>query len=72
MTAREHRRLTQRLRHAKLRYPASIEDVDFSLLHELAVSRGDGSYRRLLAKLAKRDLQRTQSGNHAIRRAEIR
>ena len=28
-TAREHRRLTQRLRHAKLRYPASIEDVDF-------------------------------------------
>jgi len=115
-TAREQRRLTQRLRHAKLRYPASIEDVDFStprgltrkvvlglgtgawigehhnllitgptgigkswlasafvqsacrhgftatyvraprLLHELAVSRGDGSYRRLLAKLAKLDL----------------
>ena len=26
------------------------------LLHELAVSRGDGSYRRLLAKLAKLDL----------------
>ena len=29
-TAREHRRLTQRLRQAKLRYPASLEDVDFS------------------------------------------
>ena len=29
-TAREHRRLTQRLRHAKLRYPASLEDVDFT------------------------------------------
>jgi DNA replication protein DnaC len=116
-TAREQRRLTQRLRHAKLRYPeAAIEDVDFStprglarevvlslgtgawirdhhtllitgptgvgkswlacafiqsacrhgytgtywraprLLHELAVSRGDGSYGRVLAKLAKLDL----------------
>src|SRR3989442_10576477 len=29
-TAREHRRLTQRLRQAKLRYPASLEDVDFT------------------------------------------
>ena len=115
-TAREQRRLTQRLRQAKLRYPASLEDVDFTtprglnrevvlslgtggwirdhanllitgptgigkswlasafvqsacrhgftatyvraprLLHELAVSRGDGSYARLLAKLAKLDL----------------
>ena len=115
-TAREHRRLTQRLRQAKLRYPASLEDVDFStprglnrevilglgtgawirehhnllltgptgigkswlasafvqsacrhgftatyvraprLLHELAVSRGDGSYARLLTRLAKLDL----------------
>jgi len=112
-TAREQRRLTQRLRNAKLRYPASLEDVDFTtprgltrdvvlslgtgawirerqnllitgptgigkswlasafvesacrhgfaatyiraprLLHDLAVSRGDGSYARLLAKLAK-------------------
>ena len=111
--AREERRLTQRLRNAKLRYPASLEDVDFTtprgltrevilslgtgawirdhqnllitgptgigkswlasafvqsacrhgftatyvraprLLHELAVSRGDGSYARGLAKLAK-------------------
>ena len=115
-TAREQRKLTQRLRNAKLRYPASLEDVDFStprglnrdvvlslgtgawirghhnllitgptgigkswlasafvqsacrhgftatyvraprLLHELAVSRGDGSYARLLAKYAKLDL----------------
>jgi DNA replication protein DnaC len=115
-TAREQRRLTQRLRHARLRYQASLEDVDFTtprglardvvlslgngawirdhynllvtgptgigkswltcafvesacrhgfaatyvraprLLHELAVSRGDGSYPRLLAKLAKLDL----------------
>ena len=116
-TAREHRRLTQRLRSAKLRYAAaSLEDVDFStprglnrdvvvslgtgawirehhnvlisgptgigkswlasafvqsacrhgftatyvraprLLHELAVSRGDGTYARLLAKCAKLDL----------------
>lgn len=115
-TAREHRRLAQRLRHAKLRYPACLEDVDFAtprglvrevvlslgtgawirdhhnllitgptgigkswlacafvqnacrqgfsatylrmprLLHELAVSRGDGSYTRLLARLAKLDL----------------
>ena len=115
-TAREQRRLTQRLRNARLRYPASLEDIDFTtprglsrdvvlslgsgawirdhynllvtgptgigkswlasafvesacrhgfmatyvraprLLHELAVSRGDGSYPRLLAKLAKLDL----------------
>ena len=115
-TAREQRRLTQRLRQAKLRYPASLEDVDFTtprgltrevvlglgtgawirdhqnllltgptgigkswlasafvqsacrhgftatyvraprLLHELAVSRGDGTYARLLVRLAKLDL----------------
>jgi DNA replication protein DnaC len=115
-TAREQRKLTQRLRNAKLRYPASLEDVDFStprglprdvilslgtgawirdhqnllmtgptgigkswlasafvesacrhgftatymraprLVHELAVSRGDGSYAQRLAKLAKLDL----------------
>ena len=29
-TAREQRRLTQRLRHAKLRYPACLEDIDFA------------------------------------------
>lgn len=112
-TAREQRRLTQRLRNAKLRYAASLEDVDFTtprgltrevvlslgtgawirdhqnllitgptgigkswlasafvesacrhgftatylrvprLVHALAVSRGDGSYSRLLANLAK-------------------
>src|SRR5712691_8361109 len=115
-TAREQRKLTQRLRNAKLRYPASLEDVDFTtprglnrevilslgtggwirdhynllitgptgigkswlasacvqnacrhgftatyvraprLMHELAVSRGDGSYARLLVRLAKLDL----------------
>ena len=115
-TAREQRRLTQRLRNAKLRYPACVEDIDFAtprglardvvlalatgawirdhhnllitgptgigkswlacafvqaacrqgftatyvrtprLLHELAVSRGDGSYGRLLARLAKLDM----------------
>lgn len=115
-TAREQRKLTQLLRTAKLRYPASLEDVDFTtprglnrqqvlslgtgawirdhhnliitgptgigkswlasafvesacrhgfnatyvraprLLHELAVSRGDGTYGRLLRKLAKLDL----------------
>ena len=115
-TAREQRRHAQRLRQAKLRYPACLEDVDFTtprglarevvltlgtggwirdqhnllitgptgigkswlasafvqsacrhgfsatylrvprLLHELAVSRGDGSYARVLARLAKLDL----------------
>jgi len=114
--AREQRRLTQRLRNAKLRYPASLEDIDFTtprglqrevvlslgtgawirdrhnlvitgptgigkswlasafvqsacrhgftatyvraprLLHELAVSRGDGTYARVLVRLAKLDL----------------
>ncbi len=115
-TAREQRKLARRLRSAKLRYPASLETVDFQharglkrpqvlalgtcgwirdhhnllitgptgigksflscafveracrrgftaryvrmprLLHELAVGRGDGSYTRLLAQLAKLDL----------------
>ena len=115
-TAREQRKLTRRLRSAKLRYPASLENVNFQhrrglqrqqvlglgscrwiqdrhnvlitgptgigksflacalvergcrrgfsaryvrmprLLHELAVGRGDGSYTRLLARLAKLDL----------------
>lgn len=115
-TAREQRKLSRRLQTAKLRYPASVEDVDFKaprgldrqvvlslancrwihehlnllvlgptgvgksylacafaeracrsgftsyyiraprLLHNLAVARGDGSYGRALAKLAKVDL----------------
>ena len=116
-TAREHRKLTRRLRAAKLRYTtASLENVDFKhrrsldrsqvlalgsggwvqdrhnliitgptgigksflasafveracrqgfnatyvrmprLLHTLAVGRGDGSYTRVLARLAKVDL----------------
>jgi DNA replication protein DnaC len=115
-TAREQRKLSRRLRGAKLRYPASLEDINFRaprglnrqqvlslgqcgwvaqhhnllitgptgigksflacafveracrsgfngtyvraprLVHELAVARGDGSYSRLLTKLAKLDL----------------
>ncbi len=115
-TAREQRKLQRRLQTAKLRYPASLEAVDFTqprrlnrqqvltlgscawlaerhnllitgptgigksflacafveracrrgftaryvrmprLLHEMAVGRGDGSYARLLARLAKLDL----------------
>ena len=45
-TAREQRRLTQRLRHAKLRYPASLEDVDFTtprgLTRDVVLSPGHG------------------------------
>ena len=115
-SAREQRKLKRRLRGAKLKYPASLENVNFRaprglnrqqvlslgscgwiaehhnllisgptgigksflacafveracrrgftgyyvraprLIHELAVARGDGSYARLLAKLAKLDL----------------
>ena len=115
-TAREQRKLQRRLHTAKLRYPATLEAVDFTharrlnrqqiltlgtcawlaerhnlvitgpcgigksflacafveracrrgftaryvrmprLLHEVAVGRGDGSYTRLLARLAKLDL----------------
>ena len=49
-TAREQRRLTQRLRHAKLRYPASLEDVDFTtprgLTREVILSLGTGGWIR--------------------------
>ena len=115
-TAREQRKLMRRLRSAKIRYTASLENVDFKqprglnrqqvlslgscswiqeghnllllgptgigksyltsafveracrrgfnaryvrmprLLHEIAVGRGDGSYTRLLTRLAKLDL----------------
>jgi len=115
-TAREQRKLTKRLRSAKLRYPASLENVDFKhprgldrqqvlslgncafvenrhnllitgpteigksylacafieracrrgykgaylrmprLLQQIAVARGDGSYTRILERLAKLDL----------------
>jgi DNA replication protein DnaC len=115
-SAREQRKLSRRLRSAKLRYAASIEDVDFKhpraldrqqvlslgtcsfipqhhnllitgptglgksylacafveracrrgysatylrlprLLHELSVARGDGSYVRILERLARFDL----------------
>jgi DNA replication protein DnaC len=115
-TAREQRKLKTRLRSAKLRYPASLEDVNFKhprgldrqqvlslgscawiqsrhnllisgptgigksylacafveracrrgysagylrlprLLQQLAVARGDGSYERVLARLARLDL----------------
>jgi DNA replication protein DnaC len=115
-TEREQRKLARRLKAAKLRYPASLEDIDYKarrgldrqvvlalstcgwirdhhnliivgptgigksylasafaeracrsgfsscyvraprLLHDLAVSRGDGSYDRVLSRLAKTDL----------------
>ena len=115
-TAREQRKLARRLRSAKLRHAASLEDINFKhprhldrqlvlglgscswvqnrhnlviigptgigksylscafveracrrgfsatyvrvprLLHELAVARGDGSYTRLLSRLARLDL----------------
>jgi DNA replication protein DnaC len=115
-TAREQRKLSRRLRGAKLKYPACLENVNFRaprglnrqqvlslgscswiaehhnllisgptgigksflacafveracrrgftgyyvraprLIHELAVARGDGSYGRLLTRLAKLDL----------------
>jgi DNA replication protein DnaC len=115
-TAREQAALARRLRSARLRYPASLENVDFQtprglnrqvilslgtgawirarenvaltgpagigksylasacvesacrhgytavylrtprVLHDLAISRGDGSYGRVLARLAKVDL----------------
>jgi DNA replication protein DnaC len=115
-TARQQRKLQRRLKAARLRYPASLEDVDFKtprgldrkvvrslatcdwirehlnlvisgptgvgkswlacafaeracrsdftarylrippFLHEVAVARADGSYGRLLARLAKTDL----------------
>jgi DNA replication protein DnaC len=49
-TAREQRRLTQRLRHAKLRYPASLEDVDFTtprgLTRDVILSLGTGAWIR--------------------------
>src|SRR5207247_10479986 len=49
-TAREQRKLTQRLRNAKLRYPASLEDVDFTtprgLNREVILSLGTGGWIR--------------------------
>ena len=49
-TARESRKLAHRLRHAKLRYPASLEDVDFStprgLSREVVLGLGTGGWIR--------------------------
>jgi DNA replication protein DnaC len=49
-TAREQRRLTQRLRNARLRYPASLEDVDFTtprgLSRDVVLSLGTGAWIR--------------------------
>jgi DNA replication protein DnaC len=49
-TARERRRLSQRLRSAKLRYPASLEDVDLSrpsgLNRGAVLSLGTGAWIR--------------------------
>src|SRR6266567_1415760 len=54
--ARDSRRLALRLKAAKLRQEASVEDIDFRtprVLTDLALSRGDGRYVRRLAHLAK-------------------
>ena len=48
-TAREQRRLTQRLRHAKLRYPASLEDVDFTTPRATSAEYGRPSRSRMNA-----------------------
>jgi DNA replication protein DnaC len=49
-TAREQRRLMQRLRQAKLRHPASLEDVDFTtprgLTREVVLGLGTGAWIR--------------------------
>jgi DNA replication protein DnaC len=49
-TAREQRTLTQRLRNAKLRYPASLEDVDFTtprgLQRDVILALGTGAWIR--------------------------
>ena len=49
-TAREQRKLAQRLRHAKLRYPAALEDVDFTtprgLQREVVLQLGTGAWIR--------------------------
>ena len=49
-TAREQRRLTQRLRNARLRYPASLEDVDFTtprgLSRDVVLSLATGGWIR--------------------------
>src|SRR5262249_21125770 len=49
-TAREQRRLTQRLRNARLRYPASLEDVDFTpprgVSRDVVLSFGTGAWIR--------------------------
>src|SRR5260370_29018910 len=54
-TAREQRRLTQRLRQAKLRYPYSLEDVDFTtprgLTREVVLCLGTGAWIRVQTDL---------------------
>ena len=55
-TAREQRRLTQRLRNAKLRYPASLEDVDFTHAARPAPRRGPQSRHRRVDSRASQSL----------------
>src|SRR6266853_1284480 len=59
MTHRRDKRLAARLRYARLRHHAVVEDVDYraprgldrSLFHKLALARGDGRYARIMRSL---------------------
>ena len=57
LTERHSRQLTNRLRRARLRHAACIEDIDFrqprGLDRDLVLSRADGRYAKLLASIAK-------------------
>jgi hypothetical protein len=50
-TSRENKRLARRLREARLRQAAVIEDTDFRTPRDLAAARGEGRLPRMLAAL---------------------